>query len=115
MRPRSTFLTCTLALLALAGVVACGAAPESQPPAAEAPPATPAEPASPDPPEEPVEVAAEGTELEPPVEIERLPDGVWYCDMGTAHYAQAEAGDCPRCGMTLVQKTPDETDESAGT
>jgi hypothetical protein len=54
----------------------------------------------------PVEVSAEGTEFEPPVQVAQLPDGVWYCDMGTVHYARAEAGDgtCPKCGMKLVQK-----------
>jgi hypothetical protein len=36
-----------------------------------------------------------------------LPSGVWYCDMGTVHWAQGEkgAGTCPICGMNLVQRT----------
>jgi len=53
-----------------------------------------------------VEVTAEGTELEPPITADRLPAGVWYCDMGTVHYARRTQGDgkCPRCGMTLTQK-----------
>lgn len=53
-----------------------------------------------------VEVAAEGTQFEPPIDPERLPEGVWYCDMGTTHYARAEKGDgkCAVCGMFLVEK-----------
>jgi len=57
-------------------------------------------------PVEMVEVAAEGTEFEPPVQIEQLPAGVWFCDMGTVHYARTEKGDgrCPVCGMNLSHK-----------
>ena len=51
-----------------------------------------------------VEVAAEGTEFDPPVEVSQLPDGVWYCDMGTVHYASLQPGECPLCGMDLVHK-----------
>ena len=51
-----------------------------------------------------VEVAAEGTEFDPAVEVVQLPDGVWYCDMGTVHYATLQPGECPLCGMDLVQK-----------
>ncbi len=52
-----------------------------------------------------VEVAAGGTRFEPPVEVAQLPAGVWYCDMGTVHYARATEGDsrCAVCGMTLSQ------------
>lgn len=52
-----------------------------------------------------VEVSAEGTEFDPPVSKDRVPDGVWICDMGTVHYARAEQGDgtCPLCNMRLVQ------------
>ncbi len=51
-----------------------------------------------------VEVAAEGTEFDPPVEVAQLPDGVWFCDMGTVHYASLQPGECPLCGMDLVEK-----------
>ncbi len=51
-----------------------------------------------------VEVAADGTEFDPPVEKEQIPDDAWICDMGTVHYAQMEEGDgtCPLCNMDLV-------------
>lgn len=53
-----------------------------------------------------VEVPAEGKKFDPPIKPERIPDGVWYCDMGTVEYARAEKGDgkCPVCGMFLKQK-----------
>lgn len=53
---------------------------------------------------EKVEVAADGTEFDPPVEKEQIPEGAWICDMGTVHYAQKEEGDatCPLCNMDLV-------------
>ncbi len=61
----------------------------------------------------PVEVDEEGTEFDPPVQPEQIPDGAWYCDMGTVHYARLEHGDgkCTRCGMNLVLKggDPDST------
>ncbi|MEN8164504.1 MAG: hypothetical protein ABFS37_10280 [Acidobacteriota bacterium] len=55
---------------------------------------------------EPVEVTAEGTVFDVPVQPEQIPDGAWYCDMGTVHYAQLDEGEgtCPTCGMQLVQK-----------
>lgn len=63
-----------------------------------------------------VEVAEGGTEFDPPVEVGQLPDGVWYCDMGTAHYAALEEGECPLCGMTLVHKSADmPMDDAEGT
>lgn len=56
-----------------------------------------------------VEVDADGTEFDPPVQSDQIPDGVWYCDMGTVHYARRDQGDgkCPRCGMNLVPKAAD--------
>lgn len=53
----------------------------------------------------PVEVSATGTNFDPPVAKDRIPEGAWFCDMGTVHYARMEEGDgrCPRCGMRLVQ------------
>jgi len=54
-----------------------------------------------------VAVADQGTEFNPPVTIDQLPKGVWYCDMGTVHYAARNQGDgkCPRCGMSLTLKS----------
>ncbi len=54
-----------------------------------------------------VDVAAEGTEFDPPVEVVQIPAGAWYCDMGTVHYARMDEGDgaCAICGMALVQKS----------
>lgn len=57
-----------------------------------------------------VEVATAGTKFDPPVEVEQLPKGAWYCDMGTVHWAgmkNTEDGQCPECGMKLKQHDPD--------
>jgi hypothetical protein len=53
-----------------------------------------------------VEVTAEGNKLEPPVQVDQIPAGVWYCDMGTVHYARKDEGDgrCAVCGMSLTKK-----------
>lgn len=54
----------------------------------------------------PEDVPAEGEEFDPPISVERLPEDVWFCDMGgKAHWAQGEKGDgkCPLCGMFLVE------------
>jgi len=53
-----------------------------------------------------VEVTAEGTTFKPPIQVAQVPDGAWYCDMGTVEYARLEKGDgkCPVCGMFLKQK-----------
>lgn len=53
-----------------------------------------------------VKVPKEGIKFEPPIAPSQLPDGVWYCDMGTVEYARAEPGDgrCPICRMRLKQK-----------
>lgn len=52
-----------------------------------------------------VEVAADGTTFDPPVQVAQMPKGVWYCDMGTVHFARATPGDgrCTVCGMTLSE------------
>jgi len=54
----------------------------------------------------PVEVTAQGTRFDPPVQISQIPDGAWFCDMGTVHYARTEKGDgrCAVCGMRLSQR-----------
>jgi hypothetical protein len=49
-----------------------------------------------------------GEKFSPPLpNANSLPSGVWYCDMGSVHWAQGEkgAGTCPICGMDLVQKS----------
>lgn len=66
-----------------------------------------------------VEVADDGTVFDPPVQVDQIPDGAWYCDMGTVHYARMTEGDgrCAECGMTLTHKgthEADETDEATG-
>lgn len=52
-------------------------------------------------------VAASGSRFDPPVKIEAVPENSWYCDMGTVHYAQSEAGDktCKLCKMKLMHKS----------
>lgn len=51
-----------------------------------------------------VEVAAAGTKFEPPIKPQQLPEGAWFCDMGTVHYAQMDKGEkCPVCGMALKE------------
>jgi len=53
-----------------------------------------------------VELEAAGSRFDPAVQVEQIPDGAWYCDMGTVHYAAPSQGDgsCPICGMRLVQR-----------
>ena len=53
-----------------------------------------------------VEVASGGTEFDPAVPLNAIPDGSWACVMDdTVHYASTDkgAGECPICGMNLVQ------------
>lgn len=47
-----------------------------------------------------------GTKHDPPIAKADVPDGHWYCDMGTVHYSRAAKGDgkCPLCHMDLKQK-----------
>lgn len=99
-------------------------APKTEEPAAE--PAAETEPAAPTkatesaPAEaakaEMVEVTAEGTTFKPPVQVAQIPDGAWYCDMGTVEYARTEKGDgkCPVCGMMLKQKGAAAADDGHG-
>jgi hypothetical protein len=62
-----------------------------------------------------VEVADDGVEFDPPVQPEQIPDGAWYCDMGTVEYAAMQEGDgsCPVCGMKLKQKPANEATAEA--
>ena len=57
-----------------------------------------------------VSVPAEGKEFKPPIQASQLPDGVWYCDMGTVEYARKDKGDgrCPICKMRLKEKVAEE-------
>lgn len=52
-----------------------------------------------------VVVPKEGKVFKPPVQKSQIPDGAWYCDMGTVEYARMDKGDgkCPECGMMLKQ------------
>lgn len=53
-----------------------------------------------------VSVEAKGSAFDPPVQATRLPEGAWYCDMGTVHWAAMEKpadGKCPTCSMPLKQ------------
>ena len=62
--------------------------------------------ASPPTPGQKVEVSAGGTEFEPAVPVDSIPDGSWACVMdGKVHYAATEkgAGECTVCGMNLTQ------------
>lgn len=97
--------------LTLSVLVACSG---SEP--AEAPAAAPEAPAAPEASAKPavvvpptsglVSITAAGVELDPPAEKDQIPDGAWYCDMGTVHYAATEKhdGKCPLCKMDLVHK-----------
>lgn len=61
-------------------------------------------------------IAATGSRFEPPIQIAAVPDKAWYCDMGTVHYAQSEAGDktCKLCKMKLKYKTGNGAANDAG-
>ncbi|MEM9865851.1 MAG: heavy metal-binding domain-containing protein [Myxococcota bacterium] len=41
--------------------------------------------------------------FEPAVEKDAIAPGAWICDMGSVHYAQPGEGECPICGMDLVE------------
>ena len=115
MQDHSHTIRCTLVLtvvaatLAALAVVGCsssesGAAASSaaEPNAAAPSAAAPAEETA----SAAVEVAAEGTRFDPPRTRAEMPAGAWVCDMnGSVHYARGTEGDgeCPVCGMHLVQ------------
>ena len=63
-----------------------------------------------------VTLTKEGTKFDPAVEKSQIPEGGWFCDMGTAHYARSEKGDgkCPVCNMMLKQKAAEAADDKAG-
>ena len=93
-------------LIALAGcdnqkaeAAAGGTAPSAEPPAKEQP--APTEESN-SPAEDP-KMPADGMKHDPPIALDKVPDGHWYCDMGTAHYTQKTKGDgkCPLCSMDL--------------
>lgn len=93
-------LSMLVAALVLLSLVACKNTPPAEPSAA-------AEPASPEasaPAAKTVEVSAEGNEFSPAIEKGQLPANVYYCDMGTVHYARSVKGDnrCPLCKMFLT-------------
>ncbi|MCA9492537.1 MAG: hypothetical protein KC656_28210 [Myxococcales bacterium] len=45
-----------------------------------------------------------GQRYDPAIDPAEVPAGAWMCDMGTVHYAAPHAGECPVCGMKLVEK-----------
>ena len=51
-------------------------------------------------------LTAAGQTFEPPIKPELIPDGAWFCDMGTVHNARSVKGDetCPLCKMKLKEK-----------
>ncbi len=53
----------------------------------------------------PMTLSDQGVRFDPPVAENRIPDGAFYCDMGTVHFAalQRNDGRCPVCGMELKQ------------
>ncbi|MFB6351485.1 MAG: hypothetical protein ABEK29_06820 [Bradymonadaceae bacterium] len=54
-----------------------------------------------------VEVTEEGKKFEPSVDVSRIPQGAWHCNMNDkVHYAATKKGDgeCPVCGMDLKKK-----------
>lgn len=89
---------------ALFAVVGCSGSPDAQaePSGTPAAQATPADAGSAD----KVTVAADGSKFDPPVPVEKIPNGAWACVMdGKVHYASGEKGDgkCDTCGMNLVE------------
>lgn len=84
-------MTRLIATLTLVALVGCGGSstPEAAPKPAPAAAA---------------KLPADGQRYDPAVEKAEIPEGAWMCDMGTVHYAAPHAGECPVCGMKLVQK-----------
>ncbi len=64
-----------------------------------------------------IKVSPEGAKIDPPVSKEKIPEGAYYCDMGSVHYARMQKGDntCPLCKMALKQMgTHSEVDAHKG-
>ena len=107
MKTLATALILVLALFAVACDKKAEEATTEAPTVAEEP--KPTEPVKEEPAAQPaetekVEVAAAGTKFDPAVKPQQLPEGAWFCDMGTVHYAQMDNGEkCPDCGMALKQ------------
>lgn len=95
--------------IALAAILTLTACKSDPPPAptepAKAPTSAPVATAPKTAPGE-MKLTPEGQKFDPPIKPEALPDGAWYCDMGTVHYARSEKGDhtCPLCKMKLKEK-----------
>lgn len=53
--------------------------------------------------EGPVTLSQAGNRFDPPIPKSRVPEGAYYCDMGTVHFAALGQGDgrCPLCQMEL--------------
>ena len=98
-----TQLALCLALL----IAACdGGSSTPSTPSTSTPPAKPALETVAPPASGPVALTAAGVKIDPPAALDQLPDGAWYCDMGTAHFGATEKNDgkCPLCGMDLQHK-----------
>lgn len=109
-----------LSPLAMALLACGGAAPPADVADVPPDPAQPEqEPTDAEPAADTVEVAADGTKFDPPVQTSEIPEGAWMCEMDSVHFASLEQGngECPVCGMTLKQKTAGEdhhkSDEAA--
>lgn len=76
-------------------VPATAAAPVTTEPAVVLPPLT-----------GPVSLTAAGVQLDPPADKDQIPEGAWFCDMGTVHFASTDINDgkCPLCSMDLVHQ-----------
>lgn len=105
LTPRSTLVAMTFSVGLMAGLsVGCGPKPKPaehapKSAASEVPPATRSASGQ-------WEIPAAGARFAPPVKVDEIADGAWYCDMGTVHYAQRDAGDktCKLCKMKLKHK-----------
>lgn len=109
--PRFQSLALAFGIVGLAffGVSACKSAKkEKAPPKAEAEKKEEQKPEVPlaeQNPNKSWKISDHGVRFEPPIPKTQLPDKVWYCDMGTVHYARLQKGDqiCPLCKMKLKQ------------
>ncbi len=108
-----------VAALALVGAIGCDDPPseESVGPNTEAvvapppQPETPSEPATGDQSGDGLVTLSEaGLRFDPPLPKSRVPEGAYYCDMGTVHFAALArgTGQCPLCRMQLQHMEADE-------
>lgn len=109
MRSLCACLAAPLLVLACDGSPSPAPEPSAEAPAPEAVSPEASSPAVVLPPlSGPVSLTASGVQLDPPAEKDQIPDGAWFCDMGTVHFASTEKNDgiCPLCSMELVHQAP---------